>query len=139
MNIEALENKIIEKLKGKLTDLLVDAFLKNHKILFLLILKVLFWFITKVDLRENIECVGAVFQNKKMEFAITLVTRSLRTKYSGAYELLDEVKSILTGFQIDGCSKMHLTKEGFLSENNGVWQYSIILNLLPQALNRRYE
>lgn len=125
MNIETIENKIIEKLKSKLTDLLVDAFPEKPQDFVFTHPKGAVLVHYQGGNYGNTESVGAIFQNKKMEFAITLVTRNLRTKNSGAYELLDEVKSILTGFQIDGCSKMHPTKEGFLSENNGVWQYSI--------------
>lgn len=125
MNIETIENKIIEKLKSKLTDLLIDAFPEKPQDFVFTHPKGAILVHYQGANYNNSESVGAIFQNKKMEFAITLVTRSLRTKNSGAYELLDEVKSILTGFQIDGCSKMYPTKEGFLSENNGVWQYSI--------------
>lgn len=139
MNIEALENKIIEKLKGKLTDLLVDAFPEKPQDFVFTHPKGAVLVHYQGGSYGNIECVGAVFQNKKMEFAITLVTRSLRTKNSGAYELLDEVKSILTGFQIDGCSKMHPTKEGFLSESNGVWQYSINFEFTTPSIESEDE
>lgn len=134
MNIETLENKIIEKLKSKLTDLLVDAFPEKPQDFVFTHPKGAVLVHYQGGNYGNAESVGAIFQNKKMEFAITLVTRSLRTKNSGAYELLDKVKSILTGFQIDGCSKMSPTKEGFLSENNGIWQYTINFELTTPSI-----
>ncbi len=54
----------------------------------------------------------------------TIVTRNLRAN-QGAYEYLDKVKSTLTGFQVDECTKLMPTKDFFISENGGIWQYGI--------------
>ena len=139
MNIEEIENKIVEKLKGKLTDLLVDSFPEKPQDFVFTHPKGAVLVHYQGGICGNIECVGAVFQNKKMEFAITIVTRSLRTKNSGAYAILEQVKSILTGFRIDGCSKMHPTKEGFLSEANGIWQYTINLEFTTPSIESEDE
>jgi hypothetical protein len=139
VNIETIENKIIEKLKSKLTDLLIDSFPEKPQEFVFTHPKGAILVHYQGGSYGNIESVGAIFQNKKMEFALTVVTRNLRTKNSGAYALLEEIKSILTGFQIDGCSKMSPTKEGFLSENNGVWQYSINFEFTTPSIESEDE
>src|SRR5574344_326277 len=125
MNITEIENKIVEKLKAKLPDLLVDSFPEKPQDFVFTHPKGAVLVHYQGSNYGNIESTDIVFQDKKMEYAITLVTRNLRTKNSGAYAILEQVKSILTGFRLDGYSKMYPTKEGFLSENNGIWQYAI--------------
>ena len=41
------------------------------------------------------------------------------------YEYIDKVKAVLTGFEPDGCSKLSASKDFFISENGGIWQYGI--------------
>lgn len=139
MNIETIETQIVEKLKSKLSDLLVDSFPEKPQEFVFTHPKGAILVHYQGANYNNSESVGVIFQNKKMEFAITIVTRNLRTKNSGAYSLLEQVKSILTGFQIDGCSKMSPTKEGFLSENNGIWQYSINFEFTTPSIEAEDE
>ncbi|MBR4970643.1 MAG: hypothetical protein IKY58_02605, partial [Paludibacteraceae bacterium] len=61
----------------------------------------------------------------------TIVTRNLRS-HNGAYEFLDRVKQTLTGFKIDGCTPLTPTKDFFISENTGIWQYGINFSLTTQ-------
>ena len=62
------------------------------------------------------------------EFSITVVTRNLR-KNEGAYEYIDKIKAVLTGFALDGCSKLSPSKDFFISEKAGIWQYGINFTL----------
>jgi len=139
VNIETIESQIIEKLKSKLTDLLVDSFPEKPQEFVFTHPKGAILVHYQGGNYSNSESVGAIFQTKKMEFALTIVTRNLRTKDACAYALLEQVKSILTGFQIDGCSKMSPTKEGFLSENNGIWQYSINFEFTTPSIESEDE
>ena len=69
-----------------------------------------------------------IVQDNKKEFSITIVTRNLRAN-QGAYEYLDKVKAALTGFRVDECTKLMPTKDFFISENGGIWQYGINFSL----------
>lgn len=133
MNIETIENKIIEKLKSKLTDLLIESFPEKPQEFVFTHPKGAILIHYQGGNYGSSQSVDVIFQQKKMEFALTIVTRNLRTN-SGAYSLLEEIKSILTGFKIDGCSKMYPTKEGFLVENKGIWQYTINFELTTPSI-----
>ncbi len=133
MNIETIENKIIEKLKSKLTDLLIESFPEKPQEFIFTHPKGAILIHYQGGSYGSSQSVDVIFQQKKMEFALTIVTRNLKTN-SGAYALLEEIKSILTGFKIDGCSKMYPTKEGFLVENNGIWQYTIKFELTTPSI-----
>ncbi len=62
--------------------------------------------------------------------------RNLRSN-DGAYEVLDRVRELLTGFKIGGCSKIFMLKENFLLENAGLWQYAINFSLNSQSLENQ--
>jgi len=133
VNIETIENKIIEKLKSKLTDLLIESFPEKPQEFIFTHPKGAILIHYQGGSYGSSQSVDVIFQQKKMEFALTVVTRNLKTN-SGAYSLLEEIKSILTGFKIDGCSKMYPVKEGFLVENNGIWQYTINFELTTPSI-----
>ena len=133
MNIETIENRIIEKLKSKLTDLLIESFPEKPQEFVFTHPKGAILIHYQGGRYGNSQSVDVIYQQKKMEFALTIVTRNLRTN-SGAYALLEEIKSILTGFKIDGCSKMYPVKEDFLVENNGIWQYTINFELTTPSI-----
>ena len=134
MNIETIENKIVEKLKSKLTDLHIDSFPEKPQEFTFTHPKGAILVHYQGGNYRNIQAVDVIVQQKKMEFALTIITRNLRTKNSGAYSLLEDVKSILTGFKVDGCSKMYPIKENFLVENNGIWQYAINFELTTPSI-----
>mgnify|MGYP002694841407 FL=1 len=72
--------------------------------------------------------ISFISQENKKEFSITVVTRNLRGN-EGAYEFIDKVKFVLTGFEPDSCSKLMPSKDFFISENGGIWQYGINFTL----------
>lgn len=128
MNIREIENNIIEKLKDTFPNILVQGFpdkpsefLLLHSIGALLVHY-------QGSTYSNTDALGFVSQENKKEFSITVVTRNLRTN-DGAYELIDKIKSVLTGFEIKGCSELFPSKDFFISENNGIWQYGINFTL----------
>ena len=128
MNIRDIEDEIIEKLKEKIPELLVRGFPDKPSEFMLLhpIGAILIHY--QGGNYSTTQSLGFINQIKTAEFSITIVTRNLRSN-AGAYELLDKVRSILTGFEIDGCSELTPTKENFISENKGIWQYAINFSL----------
>lgn len=128
MTIREIENSIIENLKTAFPEVLVQGFPDKPSEFILLhpIGALLVHY--QGSNYTNSEALGCVVQDNKKEFAITIVTRNLRFN-QGAYEYIDKVKSLLTGFQPDECSKLMPTKDYFISENSGIWQYGINFSL----------
>lgn len=131
MNIRAIENQIIAKLKSSFTELLVQGFPEKPSEFILLhaIGAILVHY--QGSNYTSSSALAFISQENKKEFSITIVTRYLREN-NGAYEYLDKVKSILTGFKIEGCSQLYPTKDFFISENGGIWQYGINFVLTTQ-------
>lgn len=138
MNIETIENQIIEKLKSKFADLLIESFPEKPQEFIFTHPKGAILIHYQGGNYGSIQALDLILQQKKMEFALTVVTRNLRTN-SGAYNILEGIKSVLTGFKIDGCSKMYPTKEGFLCENNGIWQYTINFEFTTPSIESEDE
>ncbi len=128
MSIRNIENQIITKLHEEFPDLLVQGFPEKPSEFILIhpIGAILVHY--RGGSFSNTNALDIISQEKKMDFAITLVTRNLRSN-NGTYELLDKIKKVLCGYKIDECSKLTPVKEGFLSENNGIWQYEITFTL----------
>ena len=133
MNIETIENQIVERLKSKITGLHIDSFPEKPQEFTFTHPKGAILVHYQGANYGNSQSLDVIFQQKKMEFALTLITRYLKTN-DGAYLLLEKVKQVLTGFKIDGCTKMCPTKEGFLTENNGIWQYTINFELTTPSI-----
>ncbi len=128
MNIREIENSIIERLKTIFPEVLVQGFPDKPSEFILLhpIGALLVHY--QGSNYTNSESLGCIVQDNKKEFSITVVTRNLRFN-QGAYEYIDNVKSVLTGFQPDECSKLMPTKDFFISENSGIWQYGVNFTL----------
>jgi len=131
MNIRAIENQIIAKLKNSFPELLVQGFPEKPSEFILLhaIGAILVHYQGSNYTSSN--ALTFITQENKKEFSITIVTRYLREN-NGAYEYLDKVKNLLTGFKIEGCSQLYPTKDFFISENGGIWQYGINFVLTTQ-------
>ena len=104
MNIRDIENSIIEKLKTSFPEVLVQGFPDKPAEFILLhpIGALLVHYQGSNYTSTN--ALGFISQDNKKEFSITVVTRNLRFN-AGAYEYIDKVKAVLTGFEPDGCSK----------------------------------
>ena len=133
MNISEIENSIIEKLKPNFSNLLVQGFPEKPQEFTLLhpVGGILVHY--RGGNYSNTDALGFISQDKKMDFAITVVTRNLRSN-NGAYEVLEKIKQVLCGFKILGCSKLTPVKEGFLSEISGIWQYEITFTLATPSI-----
>jgi hypothetical protein len=128
VNIRQIENSIIDKLKTEFHEVLVEGFPDKPSEFILLHSIGALLVHYQGSNYSNSAALGYIVQDNKKEFSITIVTRNLRAN-QGAYEYLDKVKSILTGFQVDECTKLMPTKDFFISENGGIWQYGINFTL----------
>jgi hypothetical protein len=133
VSIRDIENSIIDKLKENFSNLLVDGFPEKPQEFTLIhpVGAILVHY--RGGNYSNTDALGFISQDKKMDFAITVVTRNLRSN-NGAYEVLEKIKQVLCGFKILGCSKLTPVKEGFLSEISGIWQYEITFTLATPSI-----
>lgn len=133
MNIRDIENSIVVKLQEHFSNFLVQGFPEKPQEFILLhpIGALLVHY--KGGSYSAQKSLGCVYQDKKLEFAVTAVTRNLRNN-NGAYETLEKIKKSLCGYKINECSKLLPNKEGFISENNGIWQYEITFTLTTPNL-----
>ena len=133
MNIREIENCIIARLKNVFPEVLVEGFPDKPSEFILLhpIGALLIHY--QGSNYSNTESLSFVTQENKKEFSITIVTRNLRSN-NGAYEYLDKVKAALSGFSIDECTSLLPTKDYFISENTGIWQYGINFTLKTQNI-----
>ena len=133
MSIREIENLIVKKLQTNFPSSLVQGFPEKPQEFILLhpVGAILVHY--RGGNYTNTDAINFISQDKKMDFAITIVTRNLRSN-DGAYEVLEVVKRYLCGYKIVGCSKLSPTKEGFLSETKGIWQYELGFTLTTPSL-----
>lgn len=124
MSINNIENSIIERLKNKFPELHVEGFPEKPAEFRLIHPKGAVLIHYQGGNYSDQKALAVIVQDKKLEFSITIVMKHLRT-HEGAYEYLEKVRDLLTGFKPENCSKMFPTKEEFIGEDNGIWQYSI--------------
>lgn len=133
MNIRNVENAIIERLQTSFPEILVDGFPdKPSEFILLHPIGALLVHYQGSNYTTT-QALGFITQVNQKEFSITIVTRNLRNN-NGAYEYLDKVKAELSGFQIDECTSLIPTKDFFISENKGIWQYGINFTLKTQNI-----
>jgi hypothetical protein len=82
---------------------------------------------------------AAVVQERRLEFAITLMMRDLGWSFGGAadgpspgaYAMLEAVRATLTGFVVPGCGKTFPVRERFVKRDKqgGVWIYALVFAL----------
>ena len=133
MNIRNVENAIIERLQTSFPEILVAGFPdKPSEFILLHPIGALLVHYQGSNYTTT-QALGFVTQVNQKEFSITIVTRNLRNN-NGAYEYLDKVKAELSGFQIDECTSLIPTKDFFISENKGIWQYGINFTLKTQNI-----
>ncbi|MBO6273471.1 hypothetical protein J6O48_11925 [bacterium] len=133
MNIREIENSIIEKLKISFPELLVQGFPdKPSEFNFLHPTGAILVHYQGSNYTTT-QALGFVTQENKKEFGITVITRNLRS-HNGAYDYIDKVKSAISGFKIDECTSLIPTKDYFISENKGIWQYGVNFTLKTQNI-----
>lgn len=138
MSIREIEDSIIQYLKEKFPQFLVQGFPEKPQEFILLhpIGAILVHY--RGGNYSNLNAIGIISQDKGLNFAITVVTRNLRNN-NGSYETLDKVKQYLCGYKIPECSKLTPNKESFISETNGIWQYEIEFTLSTPSIEEMEE
>ena len=133
MSIRDIENSIIQRLKDKFPQFLVIGFPEKPQEFTLLHPTGAILVHYLGGNYSNSNSTNIISQDKKYVFSVTTVTRNLRNN-NGAYETLDSIKNVLCGYKIDGCTKLAPSKEGFISETNGIWQYEIEFTLTAPSI-----
>ena len=133
MNIREIENSIIEVLKTEFNELLVQGFPdKPSEFILLHPIAALLVHYQGSNYTTS-KALGCIVQENSKEFSITIVTRNLRSN-NGAYELIDKIKLLMSGYAPNECSKLYPIKDYFISENCGIWQYGIDFKLNTQNI-----
>ncbi len=133
MTIADIEQAIIDRLKAKITGLAIEGFPEKQSEYKLMHPKGALLVSYAGSTFSEPKPTDIVFQERKVEFDITVAMRHLRD-HEGAYAHLDAVRITLTGYRIAGCSKMHPTKEEFLNEDAGIWQYRMTFAMTMPAI-----
>jgi len=133
MPIKEIENQIIERIKSRIQDLHIEGFPEKPSEFRLTHPKGAILVHYQGGNYSESKSLGYMVQDKKLEFSITVITKNLRS-HEGSYFYLDKVRQILTGYRPDNCSKMQPIKEDFISEDNGIWQYSINFSLTTPTI-----
>lgn len=133
MTIADIEQAIIERLKAKTQGLLIEGFPEKPSEYKLMHSKGALLVSYAGSQFSETKSTDIIYQERRVEFDITVAMKHLRN-HEGAYAYLDAVRIALTGYRIAGCSKMYPTKEGFLSIENGIWQYSITFAMTMPAI-----
>lgn len=124
MTIEQTEASIIGILKQNFPELHVEGFPEKPSEFRLLHPKGAILIHYQGGNYTESKSINFIYQEKKLEFSITIIAKHLRT-HTGAYEYLDKTRELLTGFKPENCTKMYPIKEEFIGEDGGIWQYSI--------------
>ncbi len=127
--IKNIEDQIIQKIRENIPELHVEGFPEKPSEFRLTHPKGAILVHYQGGNYSQSKSIGYIVQDKKMEFSVTVVTKNLRS-HEGAYFYLDRVRELLTGYKPDNCSKMQPSKENFLIETAGIWQYSINFTLI---------
>lgn len=133
MNIREIENTVIGQLKISFPEVLVQGFPDKPSEFILLHSIGALLVHYQGSNYTNTQALGFITQENKKEFSITIITRNLRNN-DGAYEYIDKVKAVLSGLKIDECTSLIPTKDYFISENKGIWQYGINFTLRTQNI-----
>lgn len=75
---------------------------------------------------ESIDSTDIIQQRRKVLVALTVIARSQHDD-TGALEMLDQLRLAVVGFRPTNCTACHLISEEFAGEDNGLWQYQLII------------
>lgn len=130
MLIKDIENSIISRLKSKISDLLVEPYPEKPENYFDEFIHpkgaILVHYLGSNLLAPK--SINYIIQERRADFGIIVITRDLNL-HQGAYNYLDKIRKALTGYRVEGCSKMYPVKEEFLDEFHGIWQYGMNFTL----------
>lgn len=128
MAILDIENSIINQLQSSITDLKIEGYPENPAEYKLLHPKgaVLVRFQgAKYSVPTEEEFIQ---QTATLNFNLALMIKGLRDR-NGAYSHIDDVISALSGYSPAGCGMMYPAEVNFLTEDAGIWRYSVIFSV----------
>lgn len=125
------ENAIVARLKEKLPNVNVEAFPEKYDQYTFLQSKssVLVHYLGATASESKSD--NLINQELTVHWGVTILSRGLRTAdavtgSAGAYAILDDARSALVGYRINGCSKMEMESEMFTDKvPSGVWGYQL--------------
>lgn len=77
-----------------------------------------------------------IHQRRYVNIALTVIARSQHDD-SGALEVLDKVRLAIVGFRPTNCEPCTLISEQFGGEDEGLWQYQIIVQTSTWQVEQR--
>ncbi len=129
MSLKSHETAIIDHLKTEVAGAQIEAFPDNPKKYMMNLPDSVVLVVYRGSSYSDNKGGNVVVQDRRHEWECVIVNRNLGRKadkaHANAYDLLDAVRSALTGFQIAGFTKTYPIREGFQSETGGIWQYGI--------------
>lgn len=126
MKVSDIENAIIERLKAKTAtfkNIAVAPFPDKEKYALRHSAAVLVRYSSSAYAAPL--DVGANVQERNLKIKVTLITKSLRDKNIGGYDLLDTVSMALSGFKIAGCKKIYLIADNFVDRDASIWEHEL--------------
>lgn len=75
---------------------------------------------------ESLDSTDIIQQRRKVLIALTVIARSQHDD-TGALEMLDQLRLAIVGFRPTNCTACSLVSEEFAGEDNGLWQYQLII------------
>ena len=75
---------------------------------------------------ESLDSTDIIQQRRKVLVALTVIARSQHDD-TGALEMLDQLRLAIVGFRPTNCTACSLVSEEFAGEDNGLWQYQLII------------
>ena len=131
MNILNIQNSIKSKLQEEITDLKIESFpsgFQDYLNKFTHPKGALLIHYAGSDYSEPNNH-NLIEQTRKSFFDIYIILKNL-IKADEACNYLEQVRNILTGFEVSGCEKMFPLNDDFILEQNGIWIYAIKFALL---------
>ena len=75
-------------------------------------------------------------QKRGMSWVLVLKTRSLNGEM-GAYDVLEDIRQSLQGTSFEGGGPLRMLRDDLISEEDGVWQWEIIVAMPVDAVAKR--
>lgn len=75
---------------------------------------------------ESLDSTDIIQQRRKVLVALTVIARSQHDD-TGALEMLDQLRLAIVEFRPTNCTACSLISEEFAGEDNGLWQYQLII------------
>ena len=136
LTIDTVERAIIDRLKSRLPDVLVEPFPDNPAEYRLTHPKGAVLVSFSGSTFSAPDATDVIVQDRKMEFDVTVATKNLRAQgaHQGAYVLLEATRIALTGYKIPGYTRIYPKRDGFIAEAGGTWQYGVRFALTAPAI-----